>query len=77
MVFLNASNYDYHFIIKELAKVFEREFNCLRENTETCNNKAKLKGLIDMENKLQKPYLTNYNLLTAQRLWQAQYQMSL
>ena len=77
MVFLNASNYDYHVFIKELAKVFEREFNCLRENTETYNNKRTLKVLVDMENKLQKPYLTNYNLLTAEGLWQAHYQMSL
>ena len=27
MIFYNGSNYDYHFIIKELAKEFEREFN--------------------------------------------------
>ena len=30
----NGSNYDYHFIIKELAKEFERQFECFRENTE-------------------------------------------
>ena len=34
VVFQNRSNYDYHFIIKELAKDFEGEFNCLGENTE-------------------------------------------
>ena len=33
VVFHNGSKYDYHFIIKELAKTFEREFNCLGENT--------------------------------------------
>ena len=33
-VFHNGSNYDYHFIIKELAKEFEGEFNCEGENTE-------------------------------------------
>ena len=33
-VFYNASNYDYHFVIKKLAKEFDREFKCLRENTE-------------------------------------------
>ena len=32
VVFHNDSNYDYHFIIKELAKEFEGEFNCLGEN---------------------------------------------
>ena len=33
MVFHNGSNYDYHFIITELAKEFKGEFNCLGENT--------------------------------------------
>ena len=30
----NASTYDNHFVIKELAKTFEGQFECLRENTE-------------------------------------------
>ena len=34
VVFHNGSTYDYHFIIKELAEEFEREFECLGENTE-------------------------------------------
>ena len=34
LVFHHVSTYDYHFIIKELAKEFEREFECLGENTE-------------------------------------------
>ena len=34
IVFHNESNYDYHFIIKELVKDFERQFTCLEENTE-------------------------------------------
>ena len=34
-----------------------------------------LKGFIKIENKLQEQYLTNYNLLTAQNLWQAHYQI--
>ena len=29
-----GSNYDYHFIIKELAEEFEKQFSCLEENTE-------------------------------------------
>ena len=33
MVFHNSPNCDYHFIKKELAKVFEGKFNCLRGNT--------------------------------------------
>ena len=31
VVFLNGSNYDYHFIIKELANEFEGQFECLGE----------------------------------------------
>ena len=34
IVFHNASIYDYHFIIKELVKEFEGNFECLGENTE-------------------------------------------
>ena len=33
-VFQNGSNYDYHFIIKELGDEFEKLFTCLGENTE-------------------------------------------
>ena len=34
IVFDNRSNYDYHFIIKELAEEFEKQFTCLGEITE-------------------------------------------
>ena len=34
VVFHNASTYDYHFIIKELANEFEGKLECLGENTE-------------------------------------------
>ena len=34
MVFHNGSNYDYHFIKKELAEEFRKQFTCLGENTE-------------------------------------------
>ena len=34
VVLHNGSNYDYHFIIKELAKESEGQFKCLGENTE-------------------------------------------
>ena len=33
-MFHNRSIYDYHFIIKELVKEFEGNFECLGENTE-------------------------------------------
>ena len=32
--FHNGSNYDYHFIINELAEEFKKQFTCLGENTE-------------------------------------------
>ena len=32
IVFHNKSNYDYHFIIKELAEEFKKQFPCLGEN---------------------------------------------
>ena len=34
VAFHNGSTYDYHFIIKELVKEFEGNFDCLGENTE-------------------------------------------
>ena len=34
IIFHNGSTYDYHFIIKELVKEFEGNFECLVENTE-------------------------------------------
>ena len=30
----HGSKYDYHFIIKELAEEFKKQFTCLEENTE-------------------------------------------
>ena len=34
VVLHNGSKYDYHFIIKKLAKEFEEQFECLGENKE-------------------------------------------
>ena len=33
ITFQNGSNYDYNFIMKELVEEFEKQFNCLEENT--------------------------------------------
>ena len=33
VVLHNGSTYDYHFIIKQLAKEFDGQFECLEENT--------------------------------------------
>ena len=37
IVFHNGSTYDYHFIIKELVKEFDGNFECLGENRKICN----------------------------------------
>ena len=34
IAFHNGSNYYYHFIKKELAEEFKKQFTCLGENTE-------------------------------------------
>ena len=34
LYFHNGQNYDYHFVIKELAEEFEKQFTSLVENTE-------------------------------------------
>ena len=34
LVFHNGSNYYYHFIIKELAEEFKKQFICFEKNTE-------------------------------------------
>ena len=33
-IHIYGSNYDYHFIRKEMAQEFQGQFNCLRENPE-------------------------------------------
>ena len=40
-VFYNGSNYDRHFIIKELAKKFEEQFDSLGENAEKVSSNRK------------------------------------
>ena len=34
IVFINGFTYDYHFIIKQLAKEFDSQLECFRENTQ-------------------------------------------
>ena len=63
VVFHNTSNYDYHFIIKELANEFKGQFECLGENTEkyktfSVTTETKLQKLIMMVMKVLLPYLT-------------------
>ena len=72
LIFHNESYYDYHFIITELAKKLEGQYTCLGENNENYISlsvpfqKKKLQELVKMKKKLQKLYLTDYNLLIAQ-----------
>ena len=33
IVFHNGSNYDHHFVVKELPEEFNKQFTCLEENT--------------------------------------------
>ena len=40
IIFHNGSNYDYHFVIKELAEKVEGQFNCLGKNTEKCTTSS-------------------------------------
>ena len=51
IVFHNGSTYDYHFIIKELVKEFEGNFECSGENTEKyITFSAPIKKKIENEN---------------------------
>ena len=58
IAFQNGSNYNYQFIIKQLAKEFENNFLFKRKQgkyiTLTIQTEIKLKELIKMEKKLQK-----------------------
>ena len=82
VAFHNRSNYDYHFIIKKLAAEFKKEFTFFGENTKkyitfTVPKKKKLQKFIKMEKTLEKIYVTYYNLLIAQDLWQVNNQIFL
>ena len=79
IAFHNGSTYDYHFIIKELAKEFDRQFECLGENTEKYItfsvqiNKKIIKIDKDGNDKIVNiPY--KINLLIVLDLWQLHYQ---
>ena len=76
VVFHNGSNFDYNVTTKELGKEFEEDIHGLGEN----NKKYKdfsypiTRELVKMDRKLQKTYLTNYDLLKVQDLCLAHYQ---
>ena len=50
VIFHNGSSYDYHFIIKYLAKEFKSHFQCLGDNIEKCTSfSAPINKVIDEE----------------------------
>ena len=78
IVFHSGSNYDYHFIITELAEDFKGQFTCLGDIN---GNQITFSVPIEEEvtkkdkngKKSHKLYPTYYNLLIAQDLWQPHY----
>ena len=82
IAFNNGSNYDYHFIIKELAEEFKKQFTCLGENSQkyitfTLPTEKEVTKNDKNGEEVSKIYPQYYNLLTMQDLWQAHYQILL
>ena len=82
IVFHNGSNYDYHFIIKELAKEFQKQFTCLGENTKkyitfTVPAGKKVTRIDKNGEKITKNILYTLKIMIAQDLWQAHSQLFL
>ena len=82
IVFRNVSKYDYHFIIKELAEDFKKQFTCLGENTEKyINFKVPIEKAVTRIDKNEKEITKNISyilpLLIVHDLWQAHYQIFL
>ena len=76
----SESNYDYCFIIKELAEEFTKKIYLLKRKhwKKYCFysfNTKKVTRIYNMEKTIRKMYLTYHNLLIAQDLWQGQYQV--
>ena len=70
----------YHFIIQELAEEFVKQFTYSGKNTKkyitfTIPMEKEVTKIDKNEKKLQKKYHTYHNLLIAQDLWQAHYQI--
>ena len=82
IAFNNGSNYDYHFIIKELAEEFKKQFTCLGENSQkyitfTLPTEKEVTKNDKNGEEVSKIYPQYYNLLIMQDLWQAHYQILL
>ena len=66
--FHNSSNYDDHFMIKELANEFEKQFECLGENKEKCKS---------FSVSIDKDGNESEDKIYVQDLWQVNYQILL
>ena len=78
ITFHNESNYDYHFIIKELAEEFKKQFTSLGENTEKyITFTVVIEKELTRTDKNGEEIIKNiyYNLLIAHDLWQVHYQI--
>ena len=81
IAFHNESNYNYHFIIKELAEEFKKQFTCLGENTEkyitfTVPMDKEITRINKNGEKITKSIsYISHSLLIVQNLWQAHYQI--
>ena len=63
VVFHNGSTYDYHFIIKQLAREFKGYFHCLGENTEKyITFSVPIKKVLDNDNDNDKDKTVTYKL---------------
>ena len=72
IVFHNGSNYYYHFIIKELAEEFKKQFTCLGENTER-NFNEKLKDRFYNACKFSNHDNSKFNLLFRKDVYPYEY----
>ena len=75
-VFQRGSNYDYHFVVKELVNEFEGQFEWIEENKEkywtfSVLIKKEVRKIDKEGNK------TIENLLIVQNLWQVHYEILL
>ena len=73
IAFHSGSSYDYHFIIKELAEEFKKQFTCLEQN-----NKNYIIFTIPIEKEVMRinknGEQVTKNILIVQDLWQVQIQ---
>ena len=74
IAFNNGSNYDYHFIMKELAEEFKKQFTCLGEDSQkyitfTLPIEKEVTKIDKNGEEVSKIYPKYYNLLIMQDLW--------